>query len=303
MKERVFYEEFASLYYYHGSSQNWKMKGYHFHKNYEILLFMSEGAGVNIENRFYTVKPGDLVLVNNKEYHQTYGAIEGEYYRYVLMFDPEVLARAGTATGYEFAKYFEHRPENFMHRISLTGENLDKVIAGFENIERCIHEDNAELKTVKTELMILNLVLQINELYDFFLKSGAVDTQTPFVPDMQFGEDARSRSRIEDIKAYIVEHVSEKLELDDLATRFFMDKYYLSHYFKNETGFTLTQYITNQKIISAKSMLKRGCSVTEVALSLSFCSDSRFVSVFKKVTGITPKKYAAEKAADAKNRN
>ena len=38
-----------------------------------------------------------------------------------------------------------------------------------------------------------------------------------------------------------------------------------------------------------------GMSVTDVALQLSYKSDSHFISVFKKNTGITPKQYAKEK--------
>ena len=66
-----------------------------------------------------------------------------------------------------------------------------------------------------------------------------------------------------------------------------MNKYYLSHYFKKETGFTLSQYITNQKIMAAKKMLKSGMTVTDVAMRLSYSGDSHFISVFKKMTGIT----------------
>ena len=47
--------------------------------------------------------------------------------------------------------------------------------------------------------------------------------------------------------------------------------------------------MTNQKIIAAKALLKKGTSVTDVALKLSYNSDSHFISVFKKNTGITPK--------------
>lgn len=90
-------------------------------------------------------------------------------------------------------------------------------------------------------------------------------------------------------------HIDEKLELDDLAETFYVNRYYLSHYFKKETGFTLNQYITNQKIIAAKKMLSSGLSVTEVAMGLSYNSDSHFISTFKKNTGITPGKYAKEK--------
>lgn len=74
-----------------------------------------------------------------------------------------------------------------------------------------------------------------------------------------------------------------------------MNRYYLSHYFKKETGFTILQYITNQKMMLAKTLLRDGVSITEAAIRLSYSSDSHFISVFKKNVGITPKKYAQSK--------
>ena len=54
----------------------------------------------------------------------------------------------------------------------------------------------------------------------------------------------------------------------------------------------MLQYVTNQKIVAAKGLLKEGHPVTEVAARLAYNSDSHFIAVFKKGTGITPKKYA-----------
>ena len=69
MKERVFFEEFESLYYFHGSTQNWAMQGFHFHNQYEIILFLNDGALLEIGDRVYHVMKGDLFFINNREYH------------------------------------------------------------------------------------------------------------------------------------------------------------------------------------------------------------------------------------------
>jgi AraC-like DNA-binding protein len=47
--------------------------------------------------------------------------------------------------------------------------------------------------------------------------------------------------------------------------------------------------------MAAKKMLRSGMSVTEAALRLSYNSDSHFISTFKKMTGITPGKFAKGK--------
>ena len=93
------------------------------------------------------------------------------------------------------------------------------------------------------------------------------------------------------------QQIHEQFVLQNIADKFFMSSYHLSHYFKKETGFTLFEYIKSQKIIAAKNLLKKGYSVTEVALMLGYSSDSHFISVFKRETGTTPKKYAFEKNA------
>lgn len=297
MKERVFFEEFDSLYYFHGASQNWAMQGFHFHKQYEILLFLSDGALLEIGNRSYHVNTGDVFLLNNKEYHRTRGAVGKEHKRYVLMFEPELLDGCAEAFDYEFYKFFEHRPDNFVHKLHLTEDNLKKIEKIFLNIENTISMGEEKAGRIKLKLSILSLIVELNEMYRFFLREQKEADKTGETQDkdLAFKNPILNRDRIEQIKKYITSHVNERLELDDIAKEFHMSRYYLSHYFKKETGFTLQQYIMNQKIMEAKIRLKSGYSVTEIAADLAYNSDSHFIAVFKKDTGITPKKYAQEK--------
>ncbi|PPK76871.1 AraC-like DNA-binding protein [Lacrimispora xylanisolvens] len=299
MKERVFFEEFDSLYYFHGGSENWAMQGFHFHNQYEIILFLTDGALMEVGNRTYHVRSGDLFLINNKEYHRTSGAAGKTYYRYVLMFEPELLSQMAEVFHYDFSRFFENRPDPFLHRLHLCGENLQKVEKLFEKIEQGIHSQNRDRaeSTVRIKLSILELIASINEMYQFFMEREKNKPTQEFVekPEEEFKDPVLYRDRIEQLKKYIASHVEERLDLNEISSRFYMNRYYLSHYFKKETGFSLTQYVANQKIIAAKALLKEGHSVTDVALALSYNSDSHFISVFKKMTGITPKKYAQSK--------
>lgn len=302
MKERVFFEEFDSLYYFHGNSQNWKMQGFHFHNQYEILLFLTDGAVCEVGSRIYHVKAGDLILINNKEYHRTSAGENQRYNRYVLMFEPALLTRTSQALHYDFSRFFEDRGEDFNHKIHLEGENRKRIEKRFGEIERNISAKKSRESKLKIELSILELIVEINELYAFFMerKKDAVENGDQ---EERFQDPVLYRERIEEIKKYISGHVEEKLDLDDIAQRFYLSRYYLSRYFKKETGFTLKEYVTNQKIISAKSMLRRGLTVTDVSSRLCYNSDSHFISVFKKATGITPKKYAQSHREEASDIN
>ncbi|MBE7720809.1 AraC family transcriptional regulator [Lacrimispora indolis] len=294
MKERVFFEEFESLYYFHGSSENWAMQGFHFHNQYEIILFLTDGALMEIGNRTYHVNAGDLFFINNKEYHRTSGAEGKAHNRYVLMFEPELLVNMAAAFHYDFSVFFENRPEQFIHRLHLSGEKLEKVEKLFGKIEGNINSDhkNSAESSVKLKLSILEAITAINEMYRFFIEEEKNNKGLDEKRKQEFQDPILYRERIEQLKKYIAAHVEERLDLDEISRKFYMNRYYLSHYFKKETGFTLMQYVANQKIIAAKALLKEGNSVTDVALKLSYNSDSHFIAVFKKLTGITPKKYA-----------
>lgn len=294
MKERVFFEEFDSIYYYHGSTQNWSMNGFHFHKQYEIILFLNDGATLEVENCVYPVKKGDLFLINNKEYHRTCGVEGKDYARYVLMFDPEMLSSMKDAFQYDFKEFFEQRRENFMHKLSLEGENLAKIERLFLEVEQYTGEKDDPVAKVNLKLTILRLLIAVNEMYHF-LVYDANESILPEQESVDFESPVLYRERIEQIKKYICIHAEDKLDLDHIAQKFYMNRYYLSHYFKKETGFTILQYITNQKMMLAKTLLRDGVSITEAAIRLSYSSDSHFISVFKKNVGITPKKYAQSK--------
>ena len=69
---RIF-EEFESLYYFHGSTELGDA-GLSFRNQYEIILFLNDGALLEIGDRVHHVMKGDLFFINNREYHRTSGA-------------------------------------------------------------------------------------------------------------------------------------------------------------------------------------------------------------------------------------
>ena len=162
MRQEGFYEEFHSFYYYSGSTRSWKMKGLHIHKEYELLLFMSGGASIRIGSRMYQTRPGDLFLINNREYHKTEGAEGAAYSRYVLMFDPDWILGLEPALGYRFSRLFEDREEGGA-RPHLSGGTLEQVIRQMERIEGYSRRREDEAGQVLLKLCILELLVKLDE--------------------------------------------------------------------------------------------------------------------------------------------
>lgn len=173
MRQEGFYEEFHSFYYYSGSTRSWKMKGLHIHKEYELLLFMSGGASIRIGSRMYQTRPGDLFLINNREYHKTEGAEGAAYSRYVLMFDPDWILGLEPALGYWFSRLFEDREEGGV-RLHLSGGTLEQVIRQMERIEGYSRRREDEAGQVLLKLCILELLVKLDE-FSRSLEAGGGD--------------------------------------------------------------------------------------------------------------------------------
>ena len=71
-----------------------------------------------------------------------------------------------------------------------------------------------------------------------------------------------------------------------------LNETYLSKLFRKETGLSISEYIRNKKIEEAMALLRYSEKTSiEIATDLGFSSHSYFISVFKKVCGMTPKEY------------
>lgn len=91
---------------------------------------------------------------------------------------------------------------------------------------------------------------------------------------------------------YIYENLHTRITVEELAERIQLTPSYLSRLFKKETGSSISEYIQQKKIDTAKNMLIYSeYSPAQISSTLAFPSQSYFCAVFKKKTGLTPMKY------------
>ena len=95
--------------------------------------------------------------------------------------------------------------------------------------------------------------------------------------------------------SFIDLNLHSKITLDELAEISGLSKDYLSQLFKKTTGLNITEYIMKKRLSSAKQLLDRDVNISDTAYALGFCSESYFISCFKKEYGITPKEYINNK--------
>lgn len=93
-------------------------------------------------------------------------------------------------------------------------------------------------------------------------------------------------------KAYIDQHYSESIMLEDIARTLNISPYYLSRLYKAETGYNFIDYLTHVRIEAAKTMVvDLSLSMKEIAFAVGYSDPNYFSRLFKKVTGCTPTEY------------
>jgi AraC family transcriptional regulator len=90
---------------------------------------------------------------------------------------------------------------------------------------------------------------------------------------------------------YIHAHLDQDLSLVQIAEVINISPTYFASLFKSAIGISPHQYVIQQRVEQAKSLLKSktDLSITDIALQVGFSSQSHLTQQFRRLTGITPK--------------
>lgn len=103
---------------------------------------------------------------------------------------------------------------------------------------------------------------------------------------------SRKRMELSSIKAFLDENYTEKIVLDDLAEKFFINKFYMSKIFKETYGVTINNYMIERRITRAKQLLRfTDKTIDEIGVMVGMDSANYFSRVFRKIEGISPGEY------------
>ena len=80
---------------------------------------------------------------------------------------------------------------------------------------------------------------------------------------------SRKRMELATVKEYLDEHFTEKVMLEELAEKFFINKFYLSKIFKETNGTTVNNYLISKRITRVKQLLRfTEMTVDEVGIAV-----------------------------------
>lgn len=248
----------------------------HIHDCYEIYYSISGGKQFLIDNKFYSISPGDVFVINQYESHYITQIEECVHERIVLSVHPDYLKELNRGET-DLNRCFSDREPGFSHKVSLSKEQQ----RDFLYLVNKIGNANDYAHDVIETAAFMELMVLLNKAY-----SG------PLHKDSNGTEIVHYNPQVDEILSYINRNITEPIKIEDLAVTFHMSDSYICRIFKAATGTTVNKYITARRISIAKSVLNEGKSVQETYEESGFSDYSSFFKAFTKAVGISPKKYA-----------
>lgn len=254
----------------HGYSEKASNNEFHLHNSYEIYLFLQGNVNYFIEQSCYKLQKGNLLIFNSQEIHKAVILTDSLYERITIHFKPQMIQNLCTAKT-DLLSCFQNRETGFNNIALLDANELNYFMSTATQLIDKLERDEYGCDVLPVAYLI-QLLVMINNIYSN-KKLAMTSIITP---------------KIQTTLQYIDLHLIDDLSLDNLSKALSIDKYYLSHIFKQDTGSTLYQYILMKRIALAKQLLRNGSSVTEACQQAGFNDYSNFIRTFKKITGISP---------------
>lgn len=249
---------------------------FHYHDFSKIIIFLSGDVRYIIEGKSYVLKPWDILLVGRNDIHQPIISPDFAYERIILWLNPQFLD-AHNRNNCDLQSCFALATERKMNMIRLNRTDIPSLKQTLDDLGEAINDTYFGNEILRNSLFI-QLMVKINRL--FF----GMDIKKRL-------EDVQYDARIENILSFINKNLENELSIDLISNNFYINKYYLMHLFKQETGYTLYNYILKKRVIKASDYIRSGMQAGDVCSLCGFGDYSTFVRTFKKEFNLSPKQY------------
>ena len=236
----------------------------------EIYLFLKGNLYFAFEGGRIPVEEGSMIIIDSGTLHRPIIKEECEYERKRILVNRELLRRLNV-TGFDIYPLIHQKQIIVLDNLKLTESGCDKL---FYEIEKATAHDTP---------------------YDHFcalinLCSLLINAEKT-APHYSTAIVRSPNEKIAAVLEYINANLKSELSYKVLSKIFYISEKNLYKIFKKETGFTLSDYIKERRIIKALALLNSGLHATKVAEEVGFSDYSVFYRTFIKKVGITPIEY------------
>ena len=242
-------------------SNNKKHYKNHLHDTFSIGINVRGDSIYTNKTKKYSFRKGMLAIVNPNEIHSCNPIDESPNLYYMLYLDKNWC--------FELQRCINNSIQEFIP--------FDKNLI----IDNELYED---FKTL-CENLFSNISFQEkeNELICFLTALFEDSFESEIIAD--------NNVILQELLDYFRLNYQDNLSLNELATTFNLNPFYIIRLFKSRLNITPHTYLLNLKINQAKELLKKGFPIVDVALECGFSDQSHFHRNFTKIVATTPKEY------------
>ncbi|PSU48894.1 AraC family transcriptional regulator [Photobacterium frigidiphilum] len=242
---------------------------HHNHGYNQVVIGLSGQTEFDIEGYGNLVCPGQGCLVTADSEHAFSGLGRNE----ILVLNIPVSQHSFEETyGYLQPSYAMDRVERLFDQSSYF--HLDTQAQNLINaltVEMTAHPDDLLLSKACTDTLMCVL-------------------QRHFKPLASDRHSARLNMDIVD--QYIIQHLTRKISVTQLAGQVFLGESQFHLLFKNQTGVTPHQYVLKKRLETAKQLMEESqLSLAQVAQSCGFSGQSSFTQAFSRLYGMPPARF------------
>lgn len=240
------------------------------------------GNGVyHIDDRYYSIRPGDVFILNNTEAH---GLIleDGQHINnQVIHFDPSFIWNSlSNDMDYNFLLIFFERGTHFSNRLARDNPATQRI---FMLMQELLHEltERKPCYELIAKIKLQTIFTEIIRHYDY------IDTEKVIRPLHE-----NDVVQLNAVLRYIDQHLGQEIRLAQLAEIAHVTPSYFSTLFKKFNGLSPVEYIVHKRVQKAIEMIRSTSqSLTSIAMACGFNNSTNFNKAFRKVTGRTPISY------------
>lgn len=245
----------------------------HSHTFFELIYCCNTcGAEYLVGSERYRLQEGDIIFVPPGVSHRPLlpDRMTEPYRRYVLWLSPEFMVQYAALFPYPFTQ--KQARANILRTADTPWANLGELFwAGVRETEQ--QADGWEAAVIGNTMQLLT---QIKRATDG-CSARAMQAEKPELLDR--------------IAAYVETAYTEPITLESLSRRFYVSSSTVSHLFKKRFGVSVYQYVTQRRLIAAKTLIEGGTNLQNVAVCTGFRDYSGFYRAFKQGFGISPRQY------------
>lgn len=254
---------------------------FHAHQGMELLLIHQGRGQIVIGDKLEAVGPGSLMLFQPYQLHRIHMSADSSYERSVLLFDPGTLdARLQPFPALQ--RFFR-----MLWRGELPAQHYPLGELEREARLALMHGDQA-IQAADTNRRLEEMALTAISMLQLIRRAFPANE----LNKDDWSQAPRTMGYTEKAIQWIEAHYTEEFQLARLADELYVSPSHVSRLFHQETGATLTEFITARRLREACLLLAAtGLSVREVALRVGLSNVPYFGKLFRRHLGMTPLQY------------